>query len=89
MSGRRSGRSTLDVVCKSRSDCTHQFFSRCRSCRSIALYETVSKRDTEVRNHEGPSKSLLYGFGLPMVNHVFLPTQRVMVQVQSTRFPFI
>jgi uncharacterized protein len=30
---------------------------------------------------------LLYQFGLPMVNHVFKPGHRIMVQVQSTLFP--
>jgi putative CocE/NonD family hydrolase len=30
---------------------------------------------------------LVYKFGLPTVNHVFLPGHRVMVQVQSTLFP--
>ncbi len=30
---------------------------------------------------------LEYSFGLPMVNHTFLPGHRVMVQVQSTLFP--
>ena len=30
---------------------------------------------------------LLYQFGLPMVNHVFLPGHRIMVQVQSSLFP--
>jgi putative CocE/NonD family hydrolase len=34
-----------------------------------------------------PDKPLLYHFGLPTVNHVFLPGHRVMVQVQSTLFP--
>jgi uncharacterized protein len=34
-----------------------------------------------------PDKPLLYHFGLPMVNHVFLPGHRVMVQVQSSLFP--
>jgi hypothetical protein len=34
-----------------------------------------------------PDKTLLYQFGLPMVNHVFLPGHRMMVQVQSTLFP--
>jgi putative CocE/NonD family hydrolase len=29
----------------------------------------------------------LYHFGLPTVNHVFLPGHRIMVQVQSTLFP--
>jgi putative CocE/NonD family hydrolase len=32
-------------------------------------------------------KPLLYHFGLPTVNHVFLPGHRVLVQVQSTLFP--
>jgi uncharacterized protein len=34
-----------------------------------------------------PNQPLLYQFGLPMVNHVFLPGHRIMVQVQSTLFP--
>ncbi len=34
-----------------------------------------------------PDKPLLYQFGLPMVNHVFEPGHRIMVQVQSTLFP--
>jgi putative CocE/NonD family hydrolase len=34
-----------------------------------------------------PGKPLLYQFGLPMVNHVFQPGHRIMVQVQSTLFP--
>ncbi len=34
-----------------------------------------------------PDKPLLYHFGLPTVNHVFLPGHRVMVQVQSSLFP--
>jgi putative CocE/NonD family hydrolase len=34
-----------------------------------------------------PNQSLLYRFGLPTVNHVFLPGHRIMVQVQSTLFP--
>lgn len=34
-----------------------------------------------------PNRPLLYRFGLPMVNHVFQPGHRVMVQVQSTLFP--
>ncbi|HEY6446201.1 MAG TPA: CocE/NonD family hydrolase [Acidobacteriaceae bacterium] len=34
-----------------------------------------------------PDKPLLYRFGLPAVNHVFLPGHRIMVQVQSTLFP--
>lgn len=34
-----------------------------------------------------PDKPLTYSFGLPTVNHVFLPGHRVMVQIQSTLFP--
>jgi len=34
-----------------------------------------------------PDKPLLYRFGLPIVNHVFLPGHRIMVQVQSSLFP--
>jgi putative CocE/NonD family hydrolase len=34
-----------------------------------------------------PGKPLEYKFGLPTVNHVFLPGHRVMVQIQSTLFP--
>ena len=34
-----------------------------------------------------PDQPLLYQFGLPMVNHVFKPGHRIMVQVQSTLLP--
>lgn len=34
-----------------------------------------------------PDMPLLYRFGLPIVNHVFLPGHRIMVQVQSSLFP--
>ncbi|HVU44997.1 MAG TPA: CocE/NonD family hydrolase [Terracidiphilus sp.] len=34
-----------------------------------------------------PDQPLLYNFGLPMVNHVFEPGHRIMIQVQSTLFP--
>jgi putative CocE/NonD family hydrolase len=34
-----------------------------------------------------PNAPLPYSFALPMVNHVFLPGHRVMVQVQSSWFP--
>ncbi len=34
-----------------------------------------------------PNEPLAYVFGLPMVNHTFLPGHRIMVQVQSTLFP--
>ena len=34
-----------------------------------------------------PGKAQTYRFGLPTVNHVFLPGHRIMVQVQSSWFP--
>jgi hypothetical protein len=34
-----------------------------------------------------PDQPLLYRFGIPTVNHVFLPGHRIMVQVQSSLFP--
>ncbi|MFZ0038896.1 MAG: CocE/NonD family hydrolase, partial [Candidatus Acidiferrales bacterium] len=34
-----------------------------------------------------PNEPLLYRFGLPTVNHVFLPGHRLMVQIQSSLFP--
>ena len=34
-----------------------------------------------------PDKPLLYRFGLPTANHVFLPGHKIMVQVQSSWFP--
>jgi len=34
-----------------------------------------------------PGKPLVYRFGLPTANHVFLPGHRIMVQVQSSWFP--
>jgi len=34
-----------------------------------------------------PNEPLPYIFGLPMVNHTFLPGHRIMMQVQSTLFP--
>jgi len=34
-----------------------------------------------------PNTPLLYKFGLPTVNHVFLPGHRIMVQVQSSLYP--
>jgi len=34
-----------------------------------------------------PGEPLKYDFGLPTVNHVFLPGHRIMVQIQSSWFP--
>jgi len=46
-------------------------------------YRTSFEHPVAVR----PDEPLLYQFGLPMVNHVFKPGHRIMVQVQSTLFP--
>ena len=34
-----------------------------------------------------PNEPLLYKWALPMVNHVFLPGHRIMIQIQSSWFP--
>jgi putative CocE/NonD family hydrolase len=34
-----------------------------------------------------PNQPLLYKWALPMVNHVFLPGHRIMIQIQSSWFP--
>jgi len=34
-----------------------------------------------------PGDPLPYTFGLPMVNHTFLPGHRIMIPIQSTLFP--
>ena len=46
-------------------------------------YRTSFERPEAIK----PNNPLLYVFGLPMVNHTFLPGHRIMVQVQSTLFP--
>jgi len=46
-------------------------------------YRTSFEHPTAIKSNE----PLVYVFGLPMVNHTFLPGHRIMVQVQSTLFP--
>lgn len=46
-------------------------------------YRTSSEHPEAIK----PDEPLLYRFGLPTVNHVFLPGHRIMVQVQSSLFP--
>src|SRR5512146_737249 len=56
---------------------------------SIALDIFRGRYRTSFEHPEAitPNEPLLYKFGLPTVNHVFLPGHRIMVQVQSTLFP--
>ncbi len=56
---------------------------RCRWISFRGRYRTSFEHPEAI----APDKPLLYQFGLPMVNHVFLPGHRIMVQVQSTLFP--
>ena len=46
-------------------------------------YRTSFEHPTAIKADE----VLEYTFGLPMVNHTYLPGHRIMVQVQSTLFP--
>jgi uncharacterized protein len=46
-------------------------------------YRTSFERPEAIK----PDTPLPFVFGLPMVNHTFLPGHRIMVQVQSTLFP--
>ena len=46
-------------------------------------YRTSFEHPAAIKSNE----PLPYVFGLPMVNHTFLPGHRIMVQVQSTLFP--
>ena len=46
-------------------------------------YRTSFEHPEAIKSNE----PLSYAFGLPMVNHTFLPGHRIMVQVQSTLFP--
>ena len=46
-------------------------------------YRTSFEHPESIKSNE----PLSYAFGLPMVNHTFLPGHRIMVQVQSTLFP--
>ncbi len=54
---------------------------------SLDIFRGRYRRSFEHPEAIAPGKPLLYRFGLPTVNHVFLPGHRMMVQVQSTLFP--
>jgi hypothetical protein len=54
---------------------------------SLDIFRGRYRRSFEHPEAIASGKPLLYRFGLPTVNHVFLPDHRVMVQVQSTLFP--
>ena len=57
--------------------------SRSASRFSAAATSTASPRP----RRSTPGKVEEYKFGLPNVDHVFLPGHRIMIQVQSTLFP--
>jgi len=54
---------------------------------TLDIFRGRYRRSFEHPEATAPGKPLLYRFGLPTVNHVFLPGHRLMVQVQSTLFP--
>jgi putative CocE/NonD family hydrolase len=54
---------------------------------SLDIFRGRYRTSFEHADAIAPDQPLLYRFGLPTVNHVFLPGHRIMVQVQSTLFP--
>jgi putative CocE/NonD family hydrolase len=54
---------------------------------SLDIFRGRYRRSFEHPEAIAPDQPLLYRFGLPTVNHVFLPGHRIMVQVQSSLFP--
>ncbi len=54
---------------------------------SLDIFRGRYRRSFEHPEAIAPNEPLLYHFGLPTVNHVFLPGHRVMVQIQSSLFP--
>jgi putative CocE/NonD family hydrolase len=54
---------------------------------SLDIFRGRYRTSFEHADAIAPNQPLLYRFGLPTVNHVFLPGHRIMVQVQSTLFP--
>lgn len=54
---------------------------------SLAIFRGRYRESFEKPQAIASNETLLYRFGLPTANHVFLPGHRVMVQVQSTLFP--
>ena len=51
------------------------------------LSRPVSHKALNILKPIKANEPLAYVFGLPMVNHTFLPGHRIMVQIQSTLFP--
>jgi uncharacterized protein len=54
---------------------------------SLDIFRGRYRSSFEHAEAVAPNQPLLYRFGLPTVNHVFLPLHRIMVQVQSSLFP--
>jgi putative CocE/NonD family hydrolase len=54
---------------------------------SIDIFRGRYREGFETGKAIAANTPLLYKFGLPTANHVFLPGHRIMVQVQSTLFP--
>ncbi len=54
---------------------------------SADIFRGRYRESFEAAKPIAPNKPLLYRFGLPTANHVFLPGHRIMVQVQSSWFP--
>ncbi len=54
---------------------------------SLAIFRGRYRESFEQPKPIAPNQALLYKFGMPTTNHVFLPGHRVMVQVQSSLFP--
>ncbi|MCD7097313.1 CocE/NonD family hydrolase [Stenotrophomonas sp. MMGLT7] len=54
---------------------------------SLTMFRGRYRESFEHPKAIAADKPLPYRFGMPAVNHVFLPGHRIMVQVQSTLFP--
>ena len=54
---------------------------------SADIFRGRYRESLEVAKPIAADKPLLYRFGLPTTNHVFLPGHRIMVQIQSSWFP--
>ena len=54
---------------------------------SADIFRGRYRESLEVAKPIAADKPLLYRFGLPTANHVFLPGHRIMVQIQSSWFP--
>ena len=58
------------------------------SCRlAIDIFRGRYRTSFEHPSALKPNEPLEFTFGMPEVNHTFLPGHRIMVQVQSTLFP--